>query len=80
MHPRPPLHKVTGSSAPRDAHAARPSVRTGPLLIGLIGAAVVIVAAALAAAILLKSGGPVSTTPSSAQLITVTAVTTSARP
>ena len=73
-------HQVTGPNAPHAAHAARPPVRTGPLVVGVIVAVAVITAAALFAAVLLKSGGPISTTPTSAQLITVTPVTTPARP
>jgi flagellar basal body-associated protein FliL len=55
-------------------------VRSGPLVIGIVVAVVVIAAAGVAAAILLKSGGPDKSAPTSAQLITLTPVTTRARP
>ena len=80
MEPSPPLHQVTGPTRPRAAHAARPPVRSGPLVIGIVVAVVVIAAAGVAAAILLKSGGPDKSAPTSAQLITLTPVTTRARP
>jgi len=50
------------------------------LVIGIVVAVVVIIAAGLAAAFLLKSAGPDKSAPTSAQLITVTAVTAPARP
>jgi hypothetical protein len=80
VEPSPTLHQVTGSPVLRAAHAARPPVRTGPVVIGVIVATVMIAAAVMAAAFLLKSAGPDKSAPTSAQLITVTAVTTSARP
>ena len=80
MEPRPALHQVTGSPMPRAAHAARPPVRTAPLIIGVIVAVLIIVVAGVATAFLLKSAGPDKATPTSAQLITVTAGTTPARP
>ena len=79
MEPSPPLHQVTGSPAPRAAHAARPPARTGPVVIGIV-ATIMLVAAVMVAAFLLTSAGPDKSTPTSAQLITVTAVTTPARP
>jgi len=49
-------------------------------MIGIVISVAMITAAGLAAAVLLKPGGKSPRTPSSAQLITVTAVTTPARP
>ena len=65
---------------PRAAHAARPPVRAAALIIGVIVAVLIIVVAGVAIAFLLKSAGPDKATPTSAQFITVTAVTTPARP
>jgi flagellar basal body-associated protein FliL len=65
---------------PRAAHAARPPVLAAALIIGVIVAVLIIVVAGVAIAFLLKSAGPDKATPTSAQLITVTAVTTPARP
>ena len=80
MEPRPALHQVTGSPMPRAAHAARPPVLAAALIIGVIVAVLIIVVAGVAIAFLLKSAGPDKATPTSAQFITVTAVTTPARP
>jgi len=49
-------------------------------MIGLVASVAMITAAGVAAAVLLKPGGRSSSTPSSAELITVTAVTAPARP
>jgi len=80
VQPRSSLHQVTGSALPRAAHASHPHARTDLLMIGIVISVAMITAAGLAAAVLLKPGGKSPRTPSSAQLITVTAVTTPARP
>jgi hypothetical protein len=72
VDPHPPTHQVTGSPAAHAAHAARPPVRTGPLVLALIVVAAVLTAGGLSAAALLKSAGTAPSTPTSARLITVT--------
>ncbi|MBJ7400836.1 hypothetical protein [Mycolicibacterium sp.] len=79
MQPHPPTHEVTGLPPVRAAHAARPPVATGPVVIG-IASALVITAVALGVGILVTSAGPSTSTPTSARLITITPATTSVRP
>jgi len=78
VQPHPPTHEVTGPPPMGAAHAARPPVRSGPVVIG-IASALVITAIALGVGTLVMAAGSATSTPTSAGLITITP-TPSVRP
>lgn len=64
---------MTGAAAARrPAHAARPGIGTGRLVAAVAGVAVLLGTLVIGIAALSRSGGPATSTPTSAQLITVT--------
>lgn len=72
MTPHPARHTVTGPPSRQAAHAARPPMPTARLL-GITGVAATLLGLlGLGLWALLASGGPATSTPTSAQLITVT--------
>ena len=72
MDQRQPGHTVTGAPGCVAAHAARPPVRAGRVVLGVVGVATALAALGLAAAACLGTLDPASSTPTSAQSITVT--------
>ncbi|MGB2813457.1 MAG: hypothetical protein WBC17_17270 [Mycobacterium sp.] len=73
MKSSPNTRQVTSAAAPRHpAHAARPGTGTGRLVSAVAGVAVLLGTLVFAIAVLSRSGGPATSTPTSAQLITVT--------
>jgi len=70
---QPSGHTVTGSAKlRRPAHADRTALAPGRVLAGVLGAAVVLSAVGLGAAACLATLGPSTSTPPSAESITVT--------
>ncbi len=72
MASHPARHTVTGGSTDSAAHAARPPIPRRRLLALLAGAVGLLGALGLGIWAFLGSSGPSTSTPTSAQLITVT--------
>lgn len=72
MTPDPARHTVTGPPPRPAAHFARPPMPPAHLLATTAAAAIVLALIGLGLWALLASGGPATSTPTSAQLITVT--------